>query len=343
MPPSIWPMTDSGLSARPTSCAVAIWMTRTRPSSTSTSTTARWATNANATWHAALAALVELLGGAVAVGRPSPRSCWPAVASATEHPQRRRRCRRRRCPRSPVARGRRPCLRRRARTAARARPGTPCRSRRRTSTSGATPTSNRPTRSWCRPARARPRRRRGSSRAICCGDRDEALPDLGRGELERDGAVGEPAACGGGVVEPLGVHEVLDRDARSRRRASRARQSAVRPAPPGSAASARRAAVGLGGQRQRGGLAEAAHRRAPRSRDRWPVTSRSPVSIALRNRISTGSSPHAAASLSIWLSCAKHACCTPNPRIAPHGGLFVRTAHPSMRGVRAAGTGPARA
>ena len=52
MPPSICPTTDSGFSARPTSCAVAIWTTRTRPSSTSTSTTARWATNANATWHA---------------------------------------------------------------------------------------------------------------------------------------------------------------------------------------------------------------------------------------------------------------------------------------------------
>ena len=51
MPPSIWPSTLSGLSARPTSCAVAIWTTLTSPSSGSTSTTARWATNANAVWQ----------------------------------------------------------------------------------------------------------------------------------------------------------------------------------------------------------------------------------------------------------------------------------------------------
>ena len=51
MPPSIWPTTDSGLSALPTSCAVAICTTFTRPSSGSTSTTARWATKANAVWQ----------------------------------------------------------------------------------------------------------------------------------------------------------------------------------------------------------------------------------------------------------------------------------------------------
>ena len=43
--------TDSGLSARPTSWAVATCTTLTRPSSGSTSTTARWATNANAVWQ----------------------------------------------------------------------------------------------------------------------------------------------------------------------------------------------------------------------------------------------------------------------------------------------------
>ena len=61
----------------------------------------------------------------------------------------------------------------------------------------------------------------------------------------------------------------------------------------------------------------------------WPVISRSPVSIALRSRISTGSSPHASASLSICDSWAKHACTTPKPRIAPHGRWLVRTAQPS--------------
>ena len=61
----------------------------------------------------------------------------------------------------------------------------------------------------------------------------------------------------------------------------------------------------------------------------WPVINGSPVRMALRSRTSTGLSPAAAASLSIWPSWAKHACTTPKPRIAPHGGLFVRTAQPS--------------
>jgi hypothetical protein len=59
---------------------------------------------------------------------------------------------------------------------------------------------------------------------------------------------------------------------------------------------------------------------------RWPVISASPVRIALRSRISTGSSPQAAASWSICDSWAKHACTTPKPRIAPHGRWLVRTA-----------------
>ena len=61
----------------------------------------------------------------------------------------------------------------------------------------------------------------------------------------------------------------------------------------------------------------------------WPVISLSPVRITLRRRISTGSSPQAAANLSIWPSWAKQACTTPKPRMAPHGGLLVRTAQPS--------------
>ena len=48
-----------------------------------------------------------------------------------------------------------------------------------------------------------------------------------------------------------------------------------------------------------------------------------PVAAAFRSRSSTGSMPSSAASLSIWPSCAKHTCTAPNPRIAPHGGLFV--------------------
>jgi hypothetical protein len=44
--------------------------------------------------------------------------------------------------------------------------------------------------------------------------------------------------------------------------------------------------------------------------------------------------PHASANLSSWPSWAKHACTTPNPRIAPHGRWFVRTAHPSTTALR---------
>ena len=53
------------------------------------------------------------------------------------------------------------------------------------------------------------------------------------------------------------------------------------------------------------------------------------MATALRSRSSTGSTPTAAASLSIWASWAKHTCGAPNPRIAPHGGLFVYTDVPS--------------
>ena len=60
-----------------------------------------------------------------------------------------------------------------------------------------------------------------------------------------------------------------------------------------------------------------------------PVMSGSPVTIALIKRTSTGDLPAAAAILSICDSCAKQAWTTPKPRIAPHGGLLVRTAYPS--------------
>ena len=54
-----------------------------------------------------------------------------------------------------------------------------------------------------------------------------------------------------------------------------------------------------------------------------PVGSASPGAIAFRSRSSTGSISSAAASLSICASAAKQVWTAPNPRIAPHGGLFV--------------------
>jgi hypothetical protein len=58
----------------------------------------------------------------------------------------------------------------------------------------------------------------------------------------------------------------------------------------------------------------------------WPVISLSCCLRALRSRSSIGSMPSASASLSIWASAAKEVCTAPNPRMAPQGGLLVRTA-----------------
>lgn len=51
----------------------------------------------------------------------------------------------------------------------------------------------------------------------------------------------------------------------------------------------------------------------------------------LRRRSSAGSMPSFAASLSIWPSYAAQTCIAPSPRTWPDGGLFVRTAQPSMK------------
>ena len=63
---------------------------------------------------------------------------------------------------------------------------------------------------------------------------------------------------------------------------------------------------------------------------RWPVMILSPGSRALASRNSTGSPPSASARRSIWASWAKQAWTQPKPRMAPHGGLMVRTATPSI-------------
>ncbi len=103
--------------------------------------------------------------------------------------------------------------------------------------------------------------------------------------------------------------------------------SAVRPAPPGNRIGSMPSDASVADNGS--GSARAAVSRMQRATGATlsttcPVMSRSPVVIALRRRISTGSSPHASASRSIWPSWAKHACTTPNPRIAPHGRWLVR-------------------
>ena len=170
---------DSGFSARPTSCAVATCTTFTSPSSGSTSTTARWATNANAVWQlpwpfssrssvgrwwCSKVSSNSTPGGGLGDGHPQRAHRVDDVGAVDREPQRIDAVR----------------ARRRARTAARAPRGRRRRPRRRSSTSGATPTWSRPSRSWCRSVRARtsstPSTRAGDLR----GDRDEALADLRR-------------------------------------------------------------------------------------------------------------------------------------------------------------------
>ena len=60
------------------------------------------------------------------------------------------------------------------------------------------------------------------------------------------------------------------------------------------------------------------------------MISTSPWASALCNRNDTGSMSSAVASLSICASWAKQVCTAPKPRMAPHGGLFVRMAKPSI-------------
>lgn len=55
----------------------------------------------------------------------------------------------------------------------------------------------------------------------------------------------------------------------------------------------------------------------------WPVLNISPISTALRKRISQPSRPTFSASRSMHPSIAKLAWLAPNPRMAPQGGLFV--------------------
>ena len=172
--------TDSGLSARPTSWAVATCTTFTSPSSRSTSTTARWATNANAVWQLPWPfsssssvgrwrySTVSLEHDARRSRRRPARAATPDrvdhVGAVDRQPQRVEAVRRADVLEQPLAH--RPAGRV---DRAAAHPRLARRRRR----------AGRADRS-CRSARARPRRRRGSSRAICGGDRDEALADLGR-------------------------------------------------------------------------------------------------------------------------------------------------------------------
>ena len=150
-----------------------------------------------------------------------------------------------------------------------------------------------------------------------------ALPDLG-GRAVHLGASrprAEPHARRAEVVEALRVADVLeaDREADAAAHALAARRVARAAGQPRSRRAAAPPARGSAARR-RGG---SPRRPAASPSIIWPVGSVSPGASAFSSRSSTGSSPSAAASLSICASAAKHVCTAPKPRIAPHGGLFV--------------------
>ena len=102
---------------------------------------------------------------------------------------------------------------RRARTAARAPVGRRHRRRRHSSTSDARPRSSPPTRWSCRSARSRRRRHRArSGRSAAPAPRTPARPPTSRTSSDATPSASR-ASRRGVVVEPLGVHQVLDRDA----------------------------------------------------------------------------------------------------------------------------------
>ena len=105
--------------------------------------------------------------------------------------------------------------------------------------------------------------------------------------------------------------------------------SAVRPAPPGR--SSQPSPLGGGSGWSTAARMHAATGTAPVSR--CPVGSTSPTSRALRTRSSTGSMPSRAASLSICDSWPKHTWTAPKPRMAPQGGLLVRTTVASTKAL----------
>ena len=148
-------------------------------------------------------------------------------------------------------------------------------------------------------------------------------PDLGGRAVHLGRAVGEQAhARGAVVVEALREADVLEPDGEAdapadalaagrvagAARAAGADRAAAPPAAGGSSAAAARITSAVG--------SEHVDPLAGRERCR-------PGARAFRSRSSTGSSPSAAASLSICASAAKQVCTAPKPRIAPQGGLFV--------------------
>ena len=131
-------------------------------------------------------------------------------------------------------------------------------------------------------------------------DGDESLPDLGGGGVHDGGRLAaddlQPDAGGGVVVEALREADVLDADAIADAAADPS-PCVVLATPPGSSRRSRRVAR----RRQRRSRTRSSSSATGAGRVDAPARSAPgpPRSSALRTRISTGSSPSAAASLSI--------------------------------------------
>ena len=326
MPPWIWPTTASGLIALPTSCAVSSATTFTRPSSTSTSTTARCAENANCT-----CASPWPVSGSIGVGGPVPplhglldRVVPEHLGQAGEHlagrpddllavqPQVRGR---------PAERQRRPL-----------QDGGP---------HGLAGRLHRAPGHVGLPGRRR--RAAGADGGVLRVDDDPLDPELGAADLLLDGDQALADLGGGGVhgrdrlaaghlqphprgrvvVEALGEADVLVGDG-------------VADAADDALAVGR--VVDRAGQRPQVGVVAALGRQRQVGHDLQQLADRrggvddlaGDVEVALAHAVAAAGSPPgprptASASSSISASCANAACTQPNPRIAPHGGLLVNT------------------
>ena len=245
MPPSIWPSTASGLSARPTSCAVAICDHPDQPElgvdvdhgpvggERERHVALPWPFSSSGVGRAVVVLDGRLDGVVAEQRRPATRVGAGRVDDRRPSISQRR---------PASSRGRATC----ARTCL-APPARPSAPRRPSSRSGATPTSTRPSRpavsaGW-HDTSSTPSTVAGdllpamvtkpwptSAAAVCTVDHGSPLDDR------------QPDARGRVVVEALGEHEVLEADRVARRRAGRPRRASVSDPPAGQARAGRRAA-----------------------------------------------------------------------------------------------------
>src|SRR6266700_3605322 len=297
VPPWICPTTANGFIARPTSCAVVISTTLTSPSSVSTSTTARCA--ANAYWTCAFPCPVR--GSSADVGR-----CRHVTVSSIGSAS--------------------PCESIRARTASHAARTAP------------------PVTYVCRDADVEPAEpidvSGGSSTT-------RSTPSSVRTIWLMTVTSPWPTSAAAVCTEASGSPLISSRRTRATAKSSNPSEKptflmpmpypiprrtdspcVAFDAPPGRSSTSRIASGKDGSDTECTRRSNSATGAAESTT--CPVGIVDPSCSALRTRTSTGPSPHASARRSICDSYAKQACTAPNPRIAPHGGLFVYATRQSI-------------